>query len=170
MSTSPIRISSRSWEASASTRPNGSQKKEPPQNSSPAPGAMLPRTLPFSDADTIHYRDVDAVGDGVRTLDGAPRVVLSCAELGLLRRMPADCRGIEKQWRPSKSGEPRSLRIPLIPADERADFSNSGLESAESEVAGSEIEFFVVKRVVGNMHLAVNAAQRAIASKMAAVL
>ena len=47
-STSPTRISSLSCEASAITRPNGSHRNDPPQNSSPAPGADLPRISPFS--------------------------------------------------------------------------------------------------------------------------
>src|SRR6185369_6259934 len=41
-------------------------------------------------ADAVDRRDIDAVGDGVRALDGAPRVALLRAELIFLVRVPAD--------------------------------------------------------------------------------
>src|ERR1019366_6607394 len=47
-STSAISTSSLSWEACATSCPKGSAMNDPPQNSRPLPGAMLPRTLPVS--------------------------------------------------------------------------------------------------------------------------
>ena len=119
-STSPTRISSRSWEASASTRPNGSQRNEPPQNSRPWP-ARLAADIAGFEADAVHHADVDAVGDGVGALDGAPGVVLRRAELGLLGGMPADGGGIEQNARALQRRQARAFGIPLVPADERAD-------------------------------------------------
>src|SRR5208282_4440594 len=100
--------------------------------------------------------------DGVRALNGAPGVVLGHSELGLLRRMPADRRWIKQNRRALQCGQARTLRIPLVPADERAKLPGAGVERAEAEVAGSEVKLFVIKRVVGDVHLAVQAAQRAV--------
>src|SRR5256712_791988 len=72
-------------------------------------------------ADAIHRRDVYAVGDGVRALDGAPGVELRRAKLLLFPRMPADSRRIEKNLRALQARQPRAFRIPLVPADQDAD-------------------------------------------------
>src|SRR5438046_634858 len=51
----------------------------------------------------------------------------------------------------------RRLRIPLIPANADADFSKRRVPRAEAKIARREIKFLVVKRVVGNVHLAIHA-------------
>ena len=50
----------------------------------------------------------------------------------------------------------------MVPADEWADIGESGGERLKAEVAGREIEFLIVQRVVGNMHLAIPAGEFAI--------
>src|SRR5258708_26745540 len=40
--------------------------------------------------------------------------------------------------------------------------ANFGIERAKTEIAGREVKLLIVKRVVGNVHLAVESAQRAI--------
>src|SRR5258708_16667202 len=80
----------------------------------------------------VDHTDKDAVGDGVRALDGPPGVMLGCAELGLLIRMPADGRGIKKNVRSLQRGQARAFGIPLVPADQSphaAVFAVTGLES-----------------------------------------
>src|SRR5437879_3739336 len=73
--------------------------------------------------------------------------------------MPANCSWVEEDIRAFKSSEARAFRIPLVPTDERADLAEGRVEGFKSEVAGSEIKLFVVKRIVRNMHLPVNAFQ-----------
>src|ERR1035437_1476491 len=113
-------------------------------------------------ANAIHHADINAVRDRMRPLDGAPGIVLSRAELSLLRWMPSDRCGIKQNARSLQSREPRAFRIPLVPADERAELSGGGIKGLEAKIAGSEIKLFVVERIVGNVHLAVDAAQCAI--------
>src|SRR5690348_11946436 len=96
-------------------------------------------------ADTIHGGDIHAVRNGVGALNRAPGIMLRFAELRFLRRMPADRRRIKKHLRPLQRGETRPFRIPLVPANQRADFSRLRIESTEAEIAGSEVEFFVIK-------------------------
>src|SRR5579872_3692472 len=110
------------------------------------------------EADAIYDRDINAVGDRVGALDGAPGVVLRHAKFGLLRRVPADCCRIKKNLRALQCRQPCALGIPLIPADERAKFSGAGVERTESEIAWSEIKLLVVEGVVGDVHLAVEPA------------
>ena len=71
----------RSCAAFATTRPNGSAMKLPPQNSSPGPSARLPSTSPCSMAHAVHRGHVNAVGNGVRALDRLPRLILRRAKL-----------------------------------------------------------------------------------------
>ena len=152
---STIRISSLSCEASASTRPNGSLTNDAPQNSRP----LLRRAF---EAHAVHGGDVDAVGDGVRALDGAPGVVLRRAVLRFLRGMPADGGGIEQDVRAAQRGEARGFGIPLVPADQRRDAAELRIEGAEAEIAGREIEFLEEERIVRDVHLAVEPEQRAV--------
>ena len=119
-STVPSRISSLSCEAWAMMRPKGSARNEPPQKSSPAPCDLVAANVAGLVADAIDRADVDSVGDGVRALDGEPGVVLRRAPLFFLRRMPADGGGIEEHVRTLQGGQPRALRIPLVPADQRS--------------------------------------------------
>src|SRR6266481_5584266 len=98
----------------------------------------------------------------MRALDGFPGVELRGADLRFFVRMPADAGGIKNNLSAAESGYARTFRIPLIPADLHADFAILCLEIGEAEIAGSEIKFFVVERVVGNMHLAVFAEEAAV--------
>src|SRR5689334_15934227 len=112
-------------------------------------------------AHSIYHADIDAVSDGMRALNGAPRVVLRSTELGLLRRVPADCRRIEEHGGPLQGGKARPFRIPLVPADQRPYSSELRIVSPEAQVARGEIELFVVQGIVRDMHFAVDTAQLA---------
>src|SRR2546425_7859296 len=72
-------------------------------------------------AHAVYRGDVTAVGDGVAALDGAPGVELLGAVRRLLLGVPADGRRITEQRGALQRREARALRIPLIPAHERAD-------------------------------------------------
>ena len=109
------------------------------------------------ESDTVYGRDIDSVGDGVSALNGLPGFVLAGAVLLFFRRMPADRRGIEQNLRATQRCETRGFGIPLVPADECRDASEDGVEAALAEVAGSEIEFFEVEGIIGDVHLSVQA-------------
>jgi hypothetical protein len=104
--------------------------------------------------DAVGNSDVASVRDGVAALDGFPGVVLFVV-LGLFGGMPTDGGWIEKNFRALHRGQTRGFGIPLVPADEDANFAVLRLPGAKAEVARSEIKFFVIKRVVGDMHLAI---------------
>src|SRR2546426_570343 len=84
---------------------------------------------------------------------GAPGVALRHAVLRLLVRMPADGGRIEEDHRALERGEPRAFRIPLVPADQRADLALLGVDGAEAEVPGREVELLVEGGVVRDVHL-----------------
>ena len=56
----------------------------------PFAGGRIATNIAGLKTNTIHHADVHSVRDGVRTLDGAPGIVLRDPELGLLRGMPSD--------------------------------------------------------------------------------
>ena len=76
--------------------------------------------------------------------------------------MPADGGGIKQNLRALHGGEAGGFGIPLVPANEHADFAEFRLPGAEAKIAGREIKFFVEQRVIGNVHLAIDAKERAI--------
>jgi len=110
----------------------------------------------FFVADAVRDSDVATVGNGVAALDGLPGRVLFLV-LGFFTGMPADGGWIEKNFCALHSGQSRGFGIPLVPADKHADFAVPGLPGAKAEVAGSEIKFLVIKRVIGDMHFAIEA-------------
>src|SRR6202158_118314 len=83
--------------------------------------------LAFS-SDAVHDRCVHAVCDGMPALDGAPRVELRGAELRFFVRMPAAAGGIKNTLSAAERGDPRALRIPLVPAN-RSEEHTSALQS-----------------------------------------
>ena len=114
------------------------------------------------EADAIDDGDVDAIGDGVRALNSFPGVELGGTEFGFFVRMPANAGGVKNDLRAAESGDAGTFGIPLIPADLHADFSVVRLEIGKTEITGSEIEFLVVERIVGNVHLAIFAEEGAV--------
>ena len=76
--------------------------------------------------------------------------------------MPADGGGIEQDVRALHGSEARRFRIPLVPTHQHAQTAELGVEVFEAQVAGCEVEFLEEKRVIGNVHLAVEAQQVAV--------
>src|SRR5947207_14535830 len=103
-----------------------------------------------------------AIGNRVRALDSAPRIMLGLAELCFFVRMPAYGCGIKKNVRSLQRSEARAFGIPLIPADQSAHASILRVEGFKTEVAGREIEFLVIQGIVRDVHLAIDAFQAAI--------
>ena len=108
-------------------------------------------------SDPVHRGHVAAIRNRVASLNGAPGVELLGAVRRLFLRVPADRRRVEEDIRALQRGEASSLGIPLVPAHERPDSSHARVERAKPEVAGREIVFLVVGRVVRDVHLAVHA-------------
>src|ERR1700746_1756070 len=113
-------------------------------------------------ADAIYDRDIDSVSDGVGTLDGPPGVMLSFAELRFFRGMPPDRRGIEQHLCPLQSSEARPLGIPLVPTNKCPYLSKRSVKTLKPQITRGEIKLFVIKRIVGDVHLSIHAAQAAI--------
>ena len=88
--------------------------------------------------------------------------ILRRAELVFLCRVPADGGGIKEHFGALQRGEPRALGIPLVPADERADAAGGGIDGLETEIAGREVILLVIKRIVGDVHLAIDAGDVAV--------
>ncbi len=138
--------------ALARTRPNGSATNEPPQNSMPPPCRRASRGR------RGYGRDVHAVGDRVRRAGSSPRRRAGLAVLGLLGRVPAD-RGRDRRGSPAPlsavsraaSGYHWSQQT-SVPT--RPTFVS---KAWKPEVAGREVVLLVVERVVGDVHLAVDA-------------
>ena len=107
--------------------------------------------------DAVYGSHVDAVGDGMRPLDGPPRVELRGAKLILFRRVPADSRGKEQHLGALQRGDARALGIPLVPADQSAHAASARIHSLKTEIAQREVVLLVVERIVGDMHLAIDA-------------
>src|SRR5581483_6831225 len=105
---------------------------------------------------------VDSVCDRVRALDGTPGIELRRAVLLLLGRVPTNSCRIKQNVRPLYRGQTRAFGIPLVPADEHADAAKCRVEVLKSEVPRREIKFLVIKRIVGDVHLAVQALDLAV--------
>ena len=69
--------------------------------------------------------------------------------------MPADRRRVKENLSAAERGQPRGFRIPLVPANADADFAVLGRPRLEAEVARREVKLLVIRRVVGDVHLAI---------------
>src|SRR5262245_30327339 len=98
-------------------------------------------------SDPVGDRDINSVGDGVRALDRLPRRMLALAVFGLLARVPADGGRIKQNLRSRERRQSRGFGIPLIPANAHTGAGVMGVERFESQIAGSEIELFVIVRI-----------------------
>src|SRR5690606_19355199 len=107
------------------------------------------------EADTVDGNDEAAVRDRLRPLHRLPGLMLSVAHFRFLLGMPPDGGGIEKDLRSPHRSEPCRFRVPLVPADQYAEFRSFGAETLEAQVAGREIVLLVVARIVRDVHLPV---------------
>src|SRR2546423_7360752 len=85
--------------------------------------------------------------------------MLGSSKLLLFRRVPADSGRIKNNLRTAQCSQPRCFGIPLVPANADPDFAVLGIPRLEPKVAGSEVKFLVIQRIVWNVHLAVLAEQ-----------
>src|SRR6266542_861171 len=91
-----------------------------------------------------------------------PGVMLGLTELLFFRWMPAYGRRIKQHLRTLQGRDPGAFRIPLVPAHKRANASHIRIECLEAEIARREVILFVIKGIIGNVHLAVDPAQAAV--------
>ena len=96
------------------------------------------------------------VGNGVAPLNSLPGVVLF-GVLGRVRLVgiPANGGGINQQVGTHHGRDPGGFGEPLVPANEYAHSGKPGVEYLVTQIAGGEIKFFVVARIVGNVHFPV---------------
>src|ERR1051326_2049340 len=99
--------------------------------------------------------DITAVGDRVGTLNGFPSAVLIDTVLFFLRGMPANRRGIKKNFRALQRCQPRAFRIPLIPTNEYSDLAVARIPRAKALIARREIELLIKERIIRNVHFPV---------------
>src|SRR5580698_2530070 len=111
---------------------------------------------------TIDYCNVNPVGNRMSTLNGAPGVVLGFTKFRFLGGMPTNGSWIEKNMRALQRSQARAVGIPLVPADESSHAAHASVEGPKAKVAGREIEFFIIKRVVRDVHLAIQAENSAV--------
>src|SRR5262249_2726156 len=76
--------------------------------------------------------------------------------------MPADRGRVEQNLRPGERRQSRRLGIPLVPTYANAGAGVMSVEGFEPQVSRSEIELFIIVRVVWYVHLAVDAGQMAV--------
>src|SRR3990167_881229 len=112
------------------------------------------KNLPFLVADAVRGDDGNDVRNGV-TDQRAPPARLG-VEAGIFRLRP-DRGRIEENLSAEQRHRPRRFREPLVPADADADAAELRAPDFEAGVAGTEIEFFLIARTVGNVALAVKA-------------
>src|SRR5882724_905602 len=97
-------------------------------------------------ADTVGNGDVTAVSDGVGALDGFPSGVLLASMDAFLGGMPSDGGRVKKDFGPLERGQAGGFGVPLVPADQHADFSVASAPGPKSQVSWREIELLIIQR------------------------
>ena len=107
------------------------------------------QTLPGS-----HYH-MHAIGNGMTSLNSLPGIVLFVIGFFILRGCPANSSRIKQNFSSHQRSDSCCFRIPLIPADQHSDSGKFCFENFIAKIAGSEIEFFIISRIIRNMHFAI---------------
>ena len=107
--------------------------------------------------DAVDAQDGHPVGDGVGPLAGDPGVKLALLLIRSVAGLPTNGGGIDQQLRAIQCHQPGGFGIPLVPADQYAQLADGGLNGAEPEIAGGEVEFLVIGRIIRDVHLAIPA-------------
>src|SRR5262245_53049965 len=88
-------------------------------------------------------------------LNRFPRSMLRLIHGGLFVGQTTDGGRVEEELSSAQSRQARSLREPLIPANESANLPKRGVVCLKAEISRSEVKLLVVKGIIGNMHLAI---------------
>ena len=114
-------------------------------------------------AHTVDGHNGKTVGHGVSALHGGPCLALPLLFFWRVAALIADGGGVDEQVGSGECHETGCLRIPLVPAHQHAQAAHTGVDGMETEVAGSEIELFVIGGVIRDVHLAVFPCDAAVA-------
>src|SRR5438128_2672723 len=112
--------------------------------------------------DPIRGCDITAIRNRMTALNYLPSGMLCCTEFFLFAWMPADGCWVKNNLRAPQCRKPRRFRIPLVPANADADLSLRRFPCLKPQITRSEVKLFVVKGIVGNMHLAIFTEQFAV--------
>src|SRR6478609_10248482 len=103
----------------------------------------------------IRDRNIAAVRDRMTTLNRFPGGMLSFPKFLLLLRMPADRSRIKNNLRAAQRSQARRFWIPLVPANADTEISARCFPALKTKIARCKIEFLVIKRIIGDVHLAI---------------
>ena len=106
---------------------------------------------------TIDSKDRQTIGNGMSSHHCLPGSALALLFLFCVAGSIADGSGIDEDLCPLKGHQARCLRIPLIPAHHHTQSTYTGVDGVEAEIAWGEVELLVVGRIIGDVHLAIDA-------------
>ena len=114
-------------------------------------------------AATVRRNHEGAVRNGVAAHDGHPAVLLAGVDFLGFTVHPADGGGVDEHVCALEAHNAGGFREPLVPADEHAEGACGCLDGLEACVAGDEVVFLVEGGIVGNVTLAVEPGDAAVA-------
>ena len=123
--------------------------------------ASLSRRVGFVTG-AVHSHYGQSVSHRMTPLHRCPRLALALLFLLRVAALITDGSRVDEQFGTCESHQSCSLRIPLIPAHLHAQSADARVDRLETQVARSEVELLVVGWVVGDVHLAVLACNRAV--------
>jgi len=113
-------------------------------------------------AGAVDGGEVAAVGDGVAALHGFPCAVLGRAEGGFFLGQPADGGRVNEDLSAAQRHQAGSFRIPLVPANQDADFSKFRVPNRPSAIAGGEVKFLFECGILRDVGFPIESHQRAV--------
>ena len=124
--------------------------------------ASAPKLNFALDAHAIRSSHKESVGDRMTAHHCLPCGILTGTVDLAFAGNPANRSRIEQQLGPLHRGQTSGFGIPLIPANADTDFGVLRLECEEPQIAWGEVEFFVVQRIIRDVHLAVHTGDRTV--------
>src|SRR5574344_664277 len=111
---------------------------------------------------SIHDHHIATMRHGMSALHQHPRTRLTHLLGWCITLIPPYGGRIYNDLRAIQSHKSCSLRIPLVPAHHHPQTSYRGLYGMKAQVTWRKIEFFIIGRVIRNVHFSINASYGAI--------
>src|SRR5262249_40301602 len=114
----------------------------------PVSGSLVTANISGLKSHAVHYSHINAVGDGMRTLNGPPCIMLGDPEFSLLRWVPSNRGRIKQNARALQSGQPCAFGVPLIPTNQSPHAASISGGCLKSQISRSEVILFVVEGII----------------------
>lgn len=104
---------------------------------------------------TVSSNQRQTIGNSMAALYSCPSISLALFFIGRITALPPYSRWINQNFGTVQCHQASSFGKPLVPANKNAQTAHRRIDWFKAQIARSKIKFFIICRIVWNMHLTV---------------